>query len=88
MRFALRVCIVCACIVAAIPAVAFGQGRQANPNPPPNPPNPADLAREVERFYVQNAEWESGGDRCDERSSGHRRAVFSRRHDDRHTGAR
>ena len=45
----LRTFAVLACLVAAIPAVAFGQGRQA----PPNPPNPADLTRQVERLYVQ-----------------------------------
>lgn len=47
----LRVCI-SACIVAAIPAVALGQGRQASPNPPPNAAA-AELSREVERFYAQ-----------------------------------
>ena len=45
-----RTFLVIACMTAAMPAVAFGQGRQANP---PNPPNPADLARQVERLYVQ-----------------------------------
>ncbi len=51
-----RTVVVLACIVAAVPALALGQGRQANPNPanPPNPPNPANLVREIERFYVQN----------------------------------
>ena len=42
----LRTFAVLACLVAAIPAVAFGQGRQA----PPNPPNPADRTRAVERL--------------------------------------
>jgi hypothetical protein len=37
------------CVIAALPVVAFGQGRQA----PPNPPNPADLSRELERVYSQ-----------------------------------
>lgn len=43
----LRVCIF-VCLVAAIPAVAFGQGRQG----PANPPNP-DAFRELERVYSQ-----------------------------------
>jgi hypothetical protein len=49
-----RTVVVLACIVAAIPAIAVGQGRQANPNPPANVPNPGNLARAVERLYVQN----------------------------------
>jgi hypothetical protein len=43
----LRVCLF-VCLVAAIPAVASGQGRQG----PANPPNP-DAFRELERFYSQ-----------------------------------
>jgi hypothetical protein len=35
------------CLSAALPAIAFGQGRQANP---PNSRNPADLARDAERL--------------------------------------
>ena len=49
----LRTATLLACLIAAIPAVAFGQGRQASPNPPPNPPNPAELTRQVERLYFQ-----------------------------------
>jgi hypothetical protein len=50
----LRTVAVLAGLVTAIPAIAFGQGRQANPNPPPNPPNPAELTRQVERLYAQS----------------------------------
>jgi hypothetical protein len=49
----LRTFAVLVCLVAVIPASALGQGRQANPNPPPNPPNPAELTRQVERLYAQ-----------------------------------
>ena len=38
-----------ALLIALSPGVAWGQGRQANPNPP----NSADLAREVERALAQ-----------------------------------
>ena len=36
--------------LTVVPAAAFGQGRQA----PPTPLNPADVAREAERFYTLN----------------------------------
>jgi hypothetical protein len=49
----LRTFAVLVCLVAVIPASVLGQGRQANPNPPPNPPNPAELTRQVERLYAQ-----------------------------------
>ena len=41
-----RIC-VWVCLTAAVPAVAFGQGRQANPNPAPGSSNPAELTRQV-----------------------------------------
>jgi hypothetical protein len=45
VRVCLRVC-----LIGALPAIAFAQGRQANP--PGATSNPADLARELERFYA------------------------------------
>jgi hypothetical protein len=49
----LRTLVLFVLMTATLPVVVSGQGRQANPNPPPNPPNPADLARQAERLYVQ-----------------------------------